>query len=162
VHGAAELIHATAIAVGERAALILGPPGSGKSDLALRCIATAPAPALGIAHGALLLADDQVLLTLRHGVLWADSPATIRGRMEVRGVGIVEVPVAASACPVALAVDVNPSAHVERLPDPKTHLLLQGIAVPLIALRALEASAPLKLLLALNNPRLRGHLAGAS
>jgi serine kinase of HPr protein (carbohydrate metabolism regulator) len=45
-------LHATAVALGEAGVLLLGPPGSGKSDLALRLID----------RGAILIADDLSLI----------------------------------------------------------------------------------------------------
>ena len=123
-------VHATAVALGNRAVLLIGPSGSGKSDLALRLID----------RGARLIADDRAVLT-RHGDgVLAAPPATIAGLLEVRGVGIVAVPHVAGV-PVALVVDLGgPPA---RLPVPATRDV-GGVAVPVVALAAFEASAPLK------------------
>src|SRR5690606_1406936 len=90
VAAAPSLVHGTAIALAGRAALIRGAAGSGKSDLALRCLAQ-PATDL-IAGQALLVADDQVAATARDGRLVLTCPDTIRGLLEVRGLGIVAVP----------------------------------------------------------------------
>ena len=125
-------IHATCVARhgrgGWRAVLIAGPSGAGKSDLALRLIA----------HGWRLVADDYTHVTADKGALYASAPATIEGRIEVRGVGIV----AARTRPVAriiLAVDCVPTA-VERLPEPEFRRF-QGLDLPLIRLDPREASA---------------------
>src|SRR3546814_17418763 len=75
-------VHATCIAIDGRGILLRGPSGSGKSDLALRLID----------GGALLVADDQVILTEADGELTASAPATTAGRMEVRGIGVVDMP----------------------------------------------------------------------
>jgi len=123
-------VHATAVAIAGRAVLLLGPPGSGKSDLALRLID----------RGARLIADDQVEIVAVDGRLLASPPLTIAGRIEVRSVGIVAVG-HVSAVPVALLVDL--AGVCERMPEPATRALA-GCAVPLIALRAFEGSAPLK------------------
>jgi len=129
------LIHATAVAIGGRAVLLMGPSGSGKSDLALRLID----------RGAMLIADDQVRLARAGDGLTASAPPSIAGRMEVRGVGIVPVSWR-DGVPVALLVDLE--APPARLPTPGTRELL-ACAVPVIALAAREASAPIKVELAL-------------
>lgn len=127
-------IHATAVGVGAegrcRAVLLVGAPGSGKSDLALRLID----------RGATLVADDRVVLTRDGAAVLASPPAAIAGLIEVRGVGIVAVPHVAGV-PVALVVDL--AAPPDRLPAPATRDVA-GVAVPVVALAAFEASAPLK------------------
>ena len=141
------LLHATAISLSGFAALIVGPSGSGKSDLALRCLAEAPNGL--IAHAATLVADDQTILAPRDGRLIATAPASISGRIEVRGLGIVTVPTAREAT-VALVVDLR--AHLaERLPpEPLPRTDIFGHSVAQMFLAPFEASAPLKLLLALS------------
>jgi RNase adaptor protein for sRNA GlmZ degradation len=123
-------IHATAVARGGRAVLLVGGSGSGKSDLALRLID----------RGWRLIADDRVVLTARDGVLWADAPPGLAGLIEIRGVGIV-AELAAPPAPVALAVDL--AATPERLPDPTTRSFA-GIAIPVVALSAFGESAVLR------------------
>lgn len=127
-------IHGTAVAIGGRGVLLLGPSGSGKSDLALRLID----------RGATLIADDQVELEARDGRLLACALATIHGRIEVRGVGLHDV--ATELAPIALVVDLSRSP--ERLPEPETQVL-EGIEVPVVALAPFDASAPIKVELAL-------------
>lgn len=152
--GAISQIHATAVALDNgRAALILGPPGAGKSDLALRCILQG-AWIEGRHHTAILVADDQVIVERTGARLAARPPDTIAGHLEVRGLGIVALPHRASA-EVALAVELADPAAVERLPDPAPVWSLLGIAVPLIRIAPFEASAHLKVLLALARGPLR-------
>lgn len=127
-------VHATSVVIAGRAVLIEGPSGSGKSDLALRLID----------RGAYLLSDDYTELTAGDGGLMASAPATIAGRIEVRGIGIVRVPAAAPA-PVALLVR---SGSPERMPEPATCAMV-GFAIPMMTLSLLEPSAPLKVELAL-------------
>ena len=127
--------------------MIRGPSGSGKSDLALRCIALGP-NAL-IAQAAVLVADDQVAVELLDGRLIAHAPAALAGKFEVRGIGIVSVNHVASA-DVTLLVDlVAAGGAVERLPDPVLTGRLCGISLPVLRLSAFEASAAAKLLVAL-------------
>lgn len=123
-------IHATSVAIGSRAVLLLGPSGIGKSDLALRLID----------RGATLISDDITLLTLNGDTLLAGPPATIAGRIEVRGIGIIDMPHIADV-PVALAVDLD--RPVERMPEVQT-IAFQGISVALMAVAAHEPSTPIK------------------
>jgi serine kinase of HPr protein (carbohydrate metabolism regulator) len=141
-------IHATAIALDDRrAALILGPAGAGKSDLALRCILQG-AWIRGRHHLATLVADDQVIIEHRDADLVARSPGTIAGHIEVRGLGIVAMPHIASAT-VTLAVELVDASRVDRLPDPAPTWPLSGIDLPLLRIAPFEASTHLKVLLAL-------------
>ncbi len=142
----ADLVHASAFEVGGRAALIRGPSGSGKSDLVLRCLAVSTPPFAS--SPPVLVADDQVIVEPRDGRLMARCPAPIAGLLEVRGVGILRLAHTAVA-EIALVADLTPGDAVERLPDPAGRVELAGIAMPMIRLDPFEASAPLKLLLAL-------------
>lgn len=130
-------IHGTCVAIGGRGILIRGGSGAGKSDLALRLIA----------EGARLVADDQVLVGRVAGRLVARAPEPIRGLIEVRGVGLVPAPTAASAR-LALVVDLAPAGSVPRLPEPRS-TRIDGIDIPVAALAPFEASAPIKVRLAL-------------
>ncbi|MCC7253345.1 HPr kinase/phosphatase C-terminal domain-containing protein [Hyphomicrobium sp.] len=141
-----ELVHGTAVALGERAALIRGPSGSGKSDLALRCIATAPLA--HSPHRAELVADDQVRLALSGPAIEVSPPQTIAGKIEVRGLGILTLPFRPSAR-LVLVVDLVPAAEVPRYPLDVASALYLGRKVPLLRFAAFESSAPVKLILAL-------------
>lgn len=143
----AELVHGTALALGGKAVLIRGPSGSGKSDLALRCIAAAPLA--HIPRRAELVADDQVRLAVRERTIEASAPPTIAGKIEVRGLGILTLPY----CPAArlvLVVDLVPAAEVPRYPLDAVVEKYLGIEVPVLRLSAFESSAPVKLILALD------------
>jgi len=142
---ARELVHGTCVAFGPRAALIRGRPGSGKSDLALRFLA------LPMEGGdlPLLIADDQVWVEVRDGNAVASAPGTIAGQIEVRGLGITEAPSAPSA-PIKLVCDLVGMDGVPRIrPDPWERTEIAGVAIPMLRLWAFEASAPLKLKMAL-------------
>ena len=131
------LFHATSVAIGERAVLLRGPSGSGKSDLALRLIDA----------GARLVADDQTEIRRYGDTLLARAPQTIFGLIEVRGVGLVKMD-ALPVAPLALIADLVAMQHIERLPEPRSETIL-GLPVPLVAIAPFEASAPIKLRLAL-------------
>jgi len=137
----AQAVHATAVARwapgrGWRAVLLSGPPGVGKSDLALRLIGA----------GWRLVSDDYAHVFASGGGLYAVAPETIVGRMEVRGVGIRPT-CSLGVVPVALAVEL---AHgsVERLPEAET-AQFDGVSIPLIRLDPREASAGEKVAAAL-------------
>lgn len=131
------LVHGTTVALEGEGVLLRGPSGSGKSDLALRLIDA----------GARLVADDQTELSRTPNGLMARSPASIAGKLEVRGVGILRAPAVPSA-PVRLVVDLVPADRVERLPEPQFCEYLQ-CSLPLLALAPFEASTPAKIRLAL-------------
>lgn len=134
-------IHASCVAIGNKGVLLLGKSGAGKSDLALRLID----------DGAKLVADDRALLFLKGGVLHARAPDTIRGLLEIRGVGIVELPVRRQ---VRLALAVLLGREGVRLPAPKfwdaPASLRMNTKLPQIALDARYASAPAKVRAALD------------
>jgi len=137
--GEPALVHATALSIDGAGVLLLGPSGAGKSDLALRLIE----------GGALLVADDQVLLSEVDGSLRATAPPILAGLIEIRGVGIRRLPATASAI-LRLAVELVPADRVDRLPEPAEQRY-GGVALPLLRLAAFEASTPAKLRVALAN-----------
>jgi serine kinase of HPr protein (carbohydrate metabolism regulator) len=126
-----ETVHATSVAIGGRAVLLGGRPGMGKSDLALRLID----------RGATLISDDYTHVRRIEGKAIAAAAPNILGKIEVRGVGIVELPTVQDV-PVALFVDLD--SEPARLPEPGETLSVAGIAIPVAHLSGLEPSAPLK------------------
>ena len=139
-------VHGTCVALGDKAALLRGPSGSGKSDLALRFLAMFKGDDAG--GPARLVADDQTRLSVKDGRLIAHAPAATKGLIEVRGVGIVEMEALGEA-ELALAVDLVAAHDIERLPDPKLETTLLGVSLPLLRLAAFESAAPIKLKIAL-------------
>lgn len=126
-----ETLHASCVAKQGCAVLICGRSGAGKSDLALRLID----------RGATLVSDDYTIVRRVDGRLLARAPDNIAGKIEVRGIGIVELE-ATSDAPVCLFIDLD--REVERLPLEQEVVRIAGIDVPVVALSALEASAPVK------------------
>jgi len=132
------LIHATTVAVDGHGVAIAGASGSGKSDLALRLID----------GGARLVADDQTRIERQGDRLVAAAPAAIAGLLEVRGVGVVDLPHQEFVV-LRLIVEAVPSAEVERMPPPESREML-GLAVPLVRLDPFAVSACAKVRLAVS------------
>ena len=124
----------------EKGVLLRGPSGSGKSDLALRLID----------DGAVLIADDRTALTHRDGTVVAQCPALIAGQLEVRGIGIVDLPYIAEAT-LSMIVDLVSSDQVDRLPVRRMEELL-GCRISSITVAPFEASAPAKIKMAIRLP----------
>jgi HPr kinase/phosphorylase len=143
---ARELVHGTCVALGRRGVLLRGSVGAGKSDLALRFMALP-------GDGALcpgLVADDQVYVTANpDGTLTASAPPTIAGKIEVRGLGIMQVPFLPEA-ELVLVCDLVGSKGVPRMPlESAKTMVIAGVPLPTLRLAPFEASAPLKLKMAL-------------
>src|SRR5213082_1096534 len=109
----AETVHASTVASNGRAVLIAGPSGSGKSDLALRLLD----------RGFTLVSDDQTIVKKDDDRLLASAPPTIAGKLEIRGIGIVEVE-RTDNVPVALIVELT--SDIQRLPDDSRERLILG------------------------------------
>ena len=112
-------LHATCVAVEGRGVLVTGPSGSGKSSLALALMA----------HGARLVADDRVTLSLRDGALWASCPPAIRGMIEARGLGLLAAD-ALDGAAVRVVVDLGQTEGM-RLP-PLREVTYLGRTVSLV------------------------------
>lgn len=138
-----ENVHATTVARDGRAVMLLGSSGSGKSDLALRLLE----------RGFGLVSDDQTLIRRDGKRLIATAPPTIKGKIEVRGIGIVEMP-SIEDVPVALAVELM--SDMERMPDDSRQRTFLSIAIPLVSVDAMTASAAAKVVLALEHFGMNG------
>ena len=132
-----ESFHASTVAIGGRAILITGPSGSGKSDLALRLID----------RGFGLVSDDQTIVRRAGDRLIATAPPTISGKLEIRGIGIIDM-AALKDVPVALIVELT--SDFARLPDDGRERLLLGVPVPLVTVDAMTASAAAKVAMGLD------------
>ncbi|MEO8812883.1 MAG: HPr kinase/phosphorylase [Caulobacteraceae bacterium] len=122
-----------------RGVLIEGPSGAGKSDLALRALS----------GGFRLVADDRTILFVSAGRLFGRAPDALRGRIEVRGVGVMSVPPLPFAEVRLIVRCVESGAALERLPDRRYHTVLD-IEVPAIDLWPAEPSAVSKMSRALD------------
>ena len=129
-------VHGTTVAFSDAgswcAVLLRGPSGAGKSDLALRLMES----------GARLVADDQTELDVVDGLLLASAPATLAGRIEVRGIGIIARPYL-DRTPLVLVCDLCSPEQVPRMPSLET-VVLAGKDLPLLRVAPFESSAPLK------------------
>lgn len=133
----AETVHASTVAIDGRAVLITGPSGSGKSDLALRLLD----------RGFALVSDDQTIVKRQDERLLASAPPNIAGKLEIRGIGIVDMDTV-SDLPVALIVELT--SDIQRLPDDSRERPILGVSLPLITIDAMTASAPSKVALGLD------------
>jgi HPr kinase/phosphorylase len=138
------LTHGTALSVAGKGVLLRGVPGAGKSSLALRLI---DEPGYGLSDQlmrARLVADDQVVMERIGSGIWMSPPRTLAGKLEIRGLGIVE----ANYRPeieLCLIVDLELAGTVERMPesaDLKTQIL--GVPISLIRLETGDFAAPAK------------------
>jgi HPr kinase/phosphorylase len=133
-------IHASCVVIGKSGVLLLGKSGAGKSDLALRLID----------QGAVLVSDDRTLVWVEKGALHARAPSTIKGLLEIRGLGIVTMKVRAKA---RIALVVRLGKEGARLPAPRfwhpPAPLKPGVQVPEILLDARFAATPTKIRAAL-------------
>jgi HPr kinase/phosphorylase len=123
-------IHGSCVSRDGAGVVLLGPPGSGKSDLVLRLLEC----------GFVLVADDRI--DIADGI--ASAPASLAGLLEVRGLGILRLPCAARAR-LALAVELGPVGA--RLPMPERHIELD---LPLVRIDPAAASAALRVACALD------------
>ncbi len=115
---------------GHHAVLLLGPPGSGKSDFLLRLLY----------HGFALVADDQVII--ENNI--ASAPANLAGIMEVRGLGLFRLNfIAAAALKLVVQLGIQPV----RLPEPATY---RALSLPLVTIDPASVSAPDRVSLALD------------
>ena len=127
------LLHGSCVSRDAAAVLLLGPSGSGKSDLVLRLLA----------RGWVLVADDQVVID---GVA-VSAPPALRGMLEIRGLGIFEGMAVAVEAHLALVVDLVARDAVARLPVPARWA---PAGVPRVALHGFDAAAPETVALALD------------
>jgi len=139
----AETLHASTVAIDGRAVLLTGPSGSGKSDLALRMLD----------RGFTLVSDDQTIVRKEGDRLLASAPPNIAGKLEIRGLGIVDVE-RVDNMPIVLIVELT-SSLIERLPDNSRERPILGVKLPLVTIDALTASAPSKVALALDRMGLK-------
>jgi HPr kinase/phosphorylase len=132
---AATTIHASAVLVGAFAVLIRGPSGAGKSQLAFALIEAARSGRLRFAR---LIADDRVHIETHHGRLLVRPPPALAGLIEIRGIGIRELPFEPMGV-VSLVVDLAAS-DAARMPEPVAATTeINGIRLPRLGVAEHEA-----------------------
>ncbi len=118
-------IHASAVLIGAKAALIRGPSGAGKSHLAWALLQS-PLPFTR------LVGDDRVHIEAHAGRLLVRPSPALAGRIEVRGLGVRRLacePVAVASLVVDLA-----APDAERLPSATAaRTTLEGVTLPRLA-----------------------------
>ena len=102
-------IHANAVLFQNKGFLFIGKSGSGKSDLTLRVMEA----------GGTLISDDRTILIPQDKVLYATPPENLAGKIEVRGIGIMNVNYT-KYCPIDVICELN--IDYPRMPEEKTKI----------------------------------------
>ncbi len=132
-------IHASAVQVGDRAVLIRGPSGSGKSRLAFDLLLAGRA---GHIAPAMLVGDDRVHVWPHEAMLLVRPAPALAGLIEVRGLGIRRCDFASEA-PVGLVVDLD-APDAERVPPSEAlQVRINGILIPRIPVQHGFSGLPL-------------------
>ena len=136
-----ENIHATFISLNNKGILFIGKSGSGKSDLALRMI---------MEKGALLVADDRVNIKKIGEKIYGYAPDEIKGKLEVRNVGITELNTKEKE-EICLCVElVSDRKELERLPEAE-YIDFLGVSVTKIKLYPFDCSTICKIILKISS-----------
>ena len=127
-------IHATCVSINSKGVLILGDPGSGKSDLALRLITM---------FSAKLVSDDRTDVFNDSGFIKAKPPKILRGLLEVRGVGIIKQEYLKET-KVDLVIKLT-NEKIERMPLPQNYNI-EDVELPMYFINPFESSSPSKII----------------
>ncbi len=113
------MAYASCVALKDKAVLIVGPSGSGKSSLALHLMSLE----------AKLVSDDQTLLVREGAAIKASAPSAIAGMIEARGIGLLRADAVALA-PLDLVIDLG-TPERNRLP-PRRMASVLGVQLRLL------------------------------
>ncbi len=137
-------LHGTCLAIGTRGIVLVGPSGSGKSDLALRLIDHPGRGTGGDLVTTRLVADDQVIVRRSGTRLLASAPPALKGLLEVRGLGVLSSP-ALEEVVLRLVFRLAPGGKPERMPGPDFETMeILGLSLPVLEIDPFQASAPAK------------------
>ena len=124
------LPNVTAVSIDGRGLLIAGEAGSGKSSLALALID----------RGATLIGDDGLIIEDVDGYPLACPPKTTRGLLEVRNVGLVELP----TCEAPIALVLQLTTLAPRYPMELATTKLAQTGIPVLLFRPGDATQSLR------------------
>ncbi len=134
-------VHASCVAFGNRAVLIRGKSGTGKSDLVLQLM---DSPGYGLGGKLLrakLVADDQVILQREKDFIFASPPQILRGKLEIRGRGIVSTSYRKKS-KLCLVIDLKAHVEITRMPEPGDMITdILGLQFPLYCVDPTAPSA---------------------
>ncbi len=119
-----ESIHAALIAYQGMGIMIAGPSGSGKTRMAIETMQL----------GAKFIADDQVVLSMNTGMLMGGPKPGFKGVLELRGIGLVQLPDTATQQVIHCMVELTPVEQIERLPPTCETRELLGVSIPVLRL----------------------------
>ena len=118
-------IHASAVLIGRKAALIRGPAGSGKSRLVWDLLQSA----LPFTR---LVADDRAHVEACAGRLLVRPAPALAGMLEIRGLGIRRLPYEAVAA-VGLVVDLAAEDAARQPGQEAGKAVIGGVSLPRLA-----------------------------
>ncbi|MBF91295.1 MAG: hypothetical protein CMP34_00640 [Rickettsiales bacterium] len=129
--------HATSVVIDSFGLMILGPTGIGKSDLALRLID----------NGATLITDDITICKKVNNKVLLFSPNKTKGLLEVREVGIINVPYVENIN-LVMIIDLLKTNN-KRIPERKFKKIF-GLKFPVLSLNGKTPSSVIKVKVKLN------------
>lgn len=135
-------LHATAVVIGERGIVIVGPSGAGKTTLALALLDHFA----GVGQFARLISDDQVFLSAKGARVVCRAPASIAGLAEVHGIGPQPVAYERSAV-IDLCLELV-EGQTERFQE-QASLSVDGCSIPKIRVPARNVPAALQIVLSM-------------
>ena len=144
----AATIHASAVLIGPKAALIRGPAGSGKSQLVWDLLLQVTE--FGALPFARLVGDDRVHVDTRAGRLLVRPATRLAGLLEIRGLGIRRLPYEPVAA-VALVVDLA-AEDAGRHPQETGNTAIGGVSLPRLAVAPGMRALPMVLAFLKSSP----------
>lgn len=137
-------LHATAVLIGDRGILIMGPSGVGKTTLALALLDHFT----GLGGFARLVSDDQIFVSVAGGRLVCNAPASIEGFAEVPGIGPQDIDFERSAV-IDLCLELI-EGETERFQE-QASLTIESVSIPKIGVPSRNVRAALQIVLSMAN-----------